>query len=57
MTGRSIEARARASAGTPAETRIAVRCNTCGHWLTDPESVAAGSGPRCRKRQSGAAAA
>ncbi|WP_165609047.1 DUF6011 domain-containing protein [Mycolicibacterium fortuitum] len=42
-------ARTDRGAGTPLdEIRIAVRCNNCGHWLTDPESVALGIGPRCR---------
>lgn len=30
------------------EVRIAVRCNICRRWLTDPESVAHGAGARCR---------
>lgn len=30
------------------EVRIAVRCNVCRRWLTDPESVAYGAGARCR---------
>lgn len=29
------------------EWRIALRCNICGSWLTDPRSVKAGIGPRC----------
>lgn len=30
------------------EFRIALRCNVCRRWLTDPESVAYGAGARCR---------
>ena len=30
------------------ETRIAIRCNVCRRWLTDPKSVIAGAGPTCR---------
>lgn len=52
MTGQQIvEARTLTGAGTPPdleETRVAVRCNVCGHWLVDPESVVLGVGPTCR---------
>jgi len=30
--------------------RIAVQCIDCGHWLTNPVSVAAFRGPRCRAK-------
>ncbi|WP_356948343.1 DUF6011 domain-containing protein [Mycolicibacterium fortuitum] len=30
-----------------AEWRISVRCAVCGHWLTHPNSVRAGVGPKC----------
>lgn len=29
------------------EWRIAVRCQVCRRWLTDPASVLAGVGPKC----------
>lgn len=49
MTAHSEEARTEHhGAGTPLaadEFRIAVRCKACGHWLTDPQSVALGVGP------------
>ncbi|WP_197382654.1 DUF6011 domain-containing protein [Mycolicibacterium mengxianglii] len=35
------------------EWRIAVRCNVCGAWLTDPRSVMAGIGPRCAQAGGG----
>lgn len=48
MTDPIEEVRADRGADTPLdEIRIAVRCNYCGHWLTDPQSVALGVGPRC----------
>lgn len=48
VTGRTKETRADRGAGSPLEEiRIAVRCNVCGHWLTDPVSVGIGTGPRC----------
>lgn len=31
----------------PSEWRIAVRCQVCRRWLTDPASVKAGVGPKC----------
>jgi len=37
-------------AGVPAdlvEWRVAVPCRVCGRYLTDPQSVMAGVGPRC----------
>ena len=52
MAGRKQqEARADRGAGTPPDdddVRIAVRCNCCRRWLTDPESVTLGIGPTCR---------
>jgi hypothetical protein len=30
--------------------RLAVQCLDCGHWLTNPISVGAFRGPRCRGR-------
>ncbi|MGV0746263.1 DUF6011 domain-containing protein [Mycolicibacterium sp. XJ870] len=52
MKGHDVETRTLTGAGSPAfdsdAMRIAVRCNHCGHWLTDPISVALGVGPRCR---------
>lgn len=45
------ETRANRGAGTPADSdefRIAVRCNVCRRWLTDPDSVVLGAGPTCR---------
>lgn len=52
---KNVESRTVTSgAGSPQpETRIAVRCNHCGHWLTDPKSVALGIGPRCRSDADG----
>lgn len=53
-----VETRPDTGAGSPAssrpsgpedETRIAVRCNVCGHWLVDALSVRLGVGPRCRE--------
>lgn len=52
MTAEMIEEGAGLRAGTPTpDWRIAVRCNRCGHWLTDPQSVALGVGPTCRGRR------
>jgi hypothetical protein len=49
VTGQKIEETRTNGAGSPLDNvRIAVRCNTCRHWLTDPRSVALGVGPRCR---------
>lgn len=31
--------------------RIAVRCQVCGHWLSNPRSVKAFMGARCAARQ------
>lgn len=30
--------------------RIAVQCLDCGHWVSNPASVSAHRGPRCRAR-------
>jgi hypothetical protein len=30
--------------------RLAVSCLDCGHWLTNPVSVAVHRGPRCRAK-------
>ncbi|WP_371871564.1 DUF6011 domain-containing protein [Mycobacterium bourgelatii] len=30
--------------------RVAVPCDRCGQWLTEPRSVAARRGPQCRRR-------
>ncbi|WP_237164541.1 DUF6011 domain-containing protein [Mycolicibacterium peregrinum] len=58
---KNVESRPLTGAGTPInedlrlspEVRIAVRCGYCGHWLTDPKSVALGIGPRCRSDADG----
>ncbi len=45
------EARPDSGAGTPlVPWRVAVQCKACGQWLTDPDSVARGIGPKCRRR-------
>lgn len=41
----------RGGGGNPLDSedmRIAVRCNICRRWLTDPQSVVLGAGPACR---------
>lgn len=43
-------------AGVPTELpewRLAMRCRGCGHWLTNPDSVAAGIGKTCAEREAG----
>lgn len=33
--------------------RVAVQCQACGHWLSNPRSVKAFMGPRCAARAVG----
>lgn len=37
-------------AATERGFRISVKCTVCGHWLSNPRSVSAFLGPRCRAR-------
>ncbi|WP_350224455.1 DUF6011 domain-containing protein [Mycolicibacterium sp. lyk4-40-TYG-92] len=48
MTADPTETRADRGAGSPLETRTAIRCSVCRRWLVDPVSIAAGAGPTCR---------
>jgi len=36
---------------TPADVRISVRCDVCGHWLVSPTSVEQRRGPKCAAQQ------